>query len=55
MGIFPNETAIRRLVRALLLERNDGYVIRKRDMRLVPMAGVSENPTNSLPAAAAVA
>ena len=55
VGIFPNEAAIRRLVGALLLEQNDEYAIQKRYMSLESMAGLSENPTISLPAAPALA
>jgi transposase-like protein len=44
VGIFPNESAIRRLVRALLVEQNEEYAIQKRYMNLESLALLSENP-----------
>ena len=55
VGIFPNETAIRRLAGALLLEQNDEYAIQKRYMSLESLAAMSENPPIRLPAAPALA
>lgn len=50
--ISPNENAIRRWVGALLLEQNDEYAIQKRYMSLESLAGLSDNATIRLPAAA---
>jgi putative transposase len=50
VGIFPNERTIRRLMGALLLERNDEYAIQKRYMGVESMAQLSENPSVRLPA-----
>jgi putative transposase len=55
VGIFPNETSIRRLVGALLLEQNDEYAIQKRYMSLESLATMSENPPIRRPAAPALA
>lgn len=55
VGIFPNESAIRRLVGALLMEQNDEYAIQKRYMSLESLALLSENPPIRLPAAPALA
>jgi transposase-like protein len=53
VGIFPNDDAIVRLVGALLLEHNDGWVVqRSRYMTLETMAAMSDDPLISLPAAA---
>ena len=52
VGIFPNESAIRRLVGALLLEQNDEYAIQKRYMSLESLATMRENPPIRLPAIA---
>ena len=54
VGIFPNEEAITRLVGAILLEQNDEWAIqRARYMTLETIAGMSDDPLVSLPAAAA--
>ncbi len=55
VGIFPNESAIRRLVGALLMEQNDEYAIQNRYMSLESLALLSENPPIRLPAAPALA
>lgn len=50
VGIFPNETAIYRLVGALLLEQNDERALQRRYMTLETLAEVGDNPTVSLSA-----
>jgi hypothetical protein len=53
VGIFPNEDAIVRLVRAILLEQNDGWAVqRARYMTLETIAPMSDDPTADLPAIA---
>jgi putative transposase len=45
VGIFPNETAIRRLVGAILLEQNDEWAVqRARYLTLETIAPISDNP-----------
>ena len=54
VGIFPNEPAIRRLVGAILLEQNDEWTVQRgRYMTLETIAGLCDQPTVKLPAAAA--
>ena len=55
VGIFPNEAATRRLVGALLMERNVEHAIQNRYMSLESLAMMSENPPIRLPAAPALA
>lgn len=51
VGIFPNESAITRLVGAILLEQNDEWAVqRARYMTLETIAGLSDDPAVSLPA-----
>ena len=38
VGIFPNETAIVRLIGAVLLEQNDEWQLQHRDMQVEAMA-----------------
>jgi len=52
-GIFPNEAAIRRLVGAILLERNDEWAVqRAHHLTLEAMAPMSDDLLVSLPAVA---
>jgi hypothetical protein len=44
VAIFPNESAIIRLVGALLLEQNDEWAVRRRYMSLETLAGLSDDP-----------
>jgi transposase-like protein len=54
VGIFPNETAIVRLVGAILLEQNDEWAVqRARYMTLETIAPMSDDPFVKLPAVAA--
>jgi putative transposase len=54
VGIFPNEDAITRLVRAILLEQNDEWAVqRSRYMTLESVAQLSDDPLVTLPAMAA--
>jgi len=54
VGIFPNETAITRLVGAILLEQNDEWAVqRSRYLSLETIASLSDNPPVSLPDIAA--
>jgi putative transposase len=45
VGIFPNAAAIRRLVRALMLEQNDEWAVTRRYMTLETVAAVCEGST----------
>ena len=42
VGIFPNEAAITRLVRALMLEQNDEWAITRRHMTLETVAAICD-------------
>jgi putative transposase len=54
VGIFPNESAIVRLVGAILLEQNDEWCVqRSRYLSLESVAGLSDTPLISLPDMAA--
>ena len=53
IGIFPNEAAIVRLVKAILLEQNDEWAVqRARYMTLETMAALSDDAIIGLPAMA---
>ena len=50
VGIFPNETAITRLVGAILLEQNDEWAVqRARYMTLETIAPLGDDPIVNLP------
>jgi putative transposase len=54
VGIFPNDSAITRLVGAILLEQNDEWAVqRARYMTLETIGSVSDDPIVKLPAVAA--
>jgi putative transposase len=54
VGIFPNESAVTRLIGALLLEQNDEWTVqRARYMTLETIAPLSDDPLVSLPTMAA--
>jgi transposase-like protein len=55
VGIFPNETAVRRLFCAPLMEKNDEYAIQNHYMSLESLATISENRSIRLPPAPALA
>ena len=50
VGIFPNESAITRLVGALLLEQNDKWQLRRRYMQLEGLQSLADNQTTRLSA-----
>ncbi len=54
VAIFPNENAIERLVGALLLGQNDEWAVCRRCMTLETLAGLSDDPSVSGKAIAAV-
>jgi transposase-like protein len=49
VGIFPNEGAIIRLIGAVLLEANDEWQLRHRDMQTAPMAALTPPTIDALP------
>jgi transposase-like protein len=49
VGIFPNETSVKRLVGAILLEQNDEWQLQHRYMTLETMNGLSDDPIGTLP------
>ncbi len=52
VGIFPNESSVRRLVGAILLEQNDDWQLQHRYLTLETMAGIAaadEPPITALP------
>ena len=54
MGIFPNEAAVTRLIKGLLLEQNDEWSVqRARYMSLEAIAPMSDDATISMPTLAA--
>jgi transposase-like protein len=54
VGVFPYETAITRLVGAILLEPNDEWAVQRcRYMTLESISGLSDNGIITLPAMAA--
>ncbi len=52
VGIFPNDAAIVRLIRALLLEQNDERQLQRRDMQLEGLQVVSDNDLHHISAVA---
>ena len=53
VGMFPNEAAVVRRVGALLPEQNDEWATQRRYTTLETLAPISDDPTVSLPTAAA--
>lgn len=54
LGIFPDESALTRLIGAIALEQSDEWATqRARSMTLETISGISGNPTVTLPALAA--
>ena len=50
MGIFPNEAAVTRLIKALLLEQNDEWSVQRAHyMSLETIAPMSDGATISIP------
>jgi transposase-like protein len=52
VGIFPNETAVTRLIGAILLEQNDEWAVQRRYLTLETLAPISDAAAISLPAVA---
>ena len=50
VGIFPNDTAVVRLVGALLLEQNDEWALQRRYMQLEGLQSLIDNPSARLSA-----
>jgi hypothetical protein len=50
IGIFPNDAAVVRLVRALMLEQNHECAVSRRYMTLETLGSVNHKPIVSLPA-----
>ncbi|MBF0563043.1 MAG: IS256 family transposase, partial [Alphaproteobacteria bacterium] len=52
VGIFPNSSALVRLVGAILMEQSDEWLIQRRYMPLEGLAAISDNPDRLLPVGA---
>jgi putative transposase len=52
VGIFPNDSAITRLVGAMMLEQNDEWALNRRYMQLEGLQTVSDTAPTRLPAVA---